>query len=126
MFDNLKMMGAAASLMKNKHKVAEAAQRVQKNLEERHITVNAPDGSVQIVMSGKSKVEAITLSAAAIAAAAADDFARAKLERTIIGAITAAQKRVIDVVKAEVEREAKDLGVPELADMAGLSKMLGG
>lgn len=126
MFDNLKAMGAIASLMKNKEKIAEAMQRVQRNLEERRITVNSPDNSVQVVMTAKTKLEAITFSPEALTAAASDPFAKAKLERTIIGAMAAAQARAVEIVKQEVDREAKELGIPELADSAGLSKLLGG
>jgi DNA-binding protein YbaB len=126
MFDNLKMMGAVASLMKNKEKIAIAMQRVQANLEERRITVNAPDGSVRVVMNAKSKIESITFAPEVLAAAASDAMAKERLERMIAGAISAAQARVVEILKAEIDREAKDLGVPELADSGALSKLLGG
>ncbi len=126
MFDNLKMMGAVASLMKNKDKIAAAMKRVQTNLEDRRITVNAPDSSVQVVMNAKSKIESITFAPESLAAAASDPIAKERLERTLIGAISAAQARVVEILKSEVDREAKDLGIPELADSGAISKLLGG
>ncbi|MBX9737916.1 MAG: YbaB/EbfC family nucleoid-associated protein [Phycisphaerales bacterium] len=112
--------------MKNKEKIAIAMQRVQANLEERRITVNAPDGSVRVVMNAKSKIESITFAPEALAAAASDAMAKERLERMIAGAISAAQARVVEILKAEIDREAKDLGVPELADSGVISKLLGG
>lgn len=125
MFDSFKMMGTVASLMKNKHKIAEAVQRVQANLEDRKISVNAPDGSVQLTMNGKARIQSLIIAPAALVAASSDPAAKDKLEKTIAGAITAAQARAMDILKAEFEREATELGLPELASSGGLAQMLG-
>lgn len=125
MFDSLKSMGAIASLLKNKEKIAEAMARVHANLDQRTITVTAPDNSVQVIMTGKAKLQTLTLSDEILAKAAGDPEAKAKLQKTILGAITAAQNRVAEVVKVEVQREANELGIPELADPEALSKLMG-
>lgn len=118
-------MGAIASLLKNKERIAEAMARVHANLDQRTITVTAPDNSVQVIMTGKAKLQTLTLSDEILAKAAGDPDAKAKLQKTILGAITAAQNRVAEVVKVEVQREATDLGIPELADPEALTKLMG-
>lgn len=123
MFDSLKSVGAMASLMKNKEKIAEAFKRVQSELETRVITVNAPGGAVSVTMNGHFKINDIAIAPEQLAAAAADPQAAARLQQLMAGAVNAANKRVKELIAEAMSAEAKALGLP---DMPGLSSLMGG
>ena len=122
MFGSLKNLGAMASLMGKKDQIAEAFKRVHAELEARNITVNAPDGSVQVVANGHMKILSVTIAPEALAAAAADPAMAESLNRVMAGAYNAAAKRVKEVASEMIKREADALGLP---DVPGLDKLLG-
>jgi DNA-binding protein YbaB len=126
MFDALKSMGAVASLLKNKDKIAAAVTQVREELERRQISVDSPDKSVSLLVTASGKVERVTLSPSALAQASGDDAARARLEQTIAGAMNAARARMVVIVQEEISRQAEALGLPELANSPELRKLMGG
>lgn len=126
MFDALKSLGAVTSLLKNKDKIAEAVARVHENLERHVVTVEAPDKSVRVECNAKGKPLSLTVAPELLAQAGRDEAAQTLLQRTIVGAIQAAQQRGQALMQAEIEREANALGVPELAKSPELRRMLGG
>lgn len=123
MFGSLKNLGAMASLMGKKEQIAEAFKRVQGELEQRQITVNAPDGSVSVIANGHMKILSVNVSPEALAAAATDPAMAESLNRVLAGAYNAAAKRVKEVAAEMIKREADALGLP---DVPGLDKLLGG
>lgn len=123
MFGGLKNLGAMASLMGKKEQIAEAFKRVQAELEERRISVNAPDNSVQVVASGHMKVLGVTIAPDVLVKAASDAAAAEQLQRTLAGAYNAAAKRVKEVAAELIKREAEALGI---GDIPMLEKLLGG
>lgn len=123
MFGSLKNLGAMASLMGKKEQIADAFKRAKEELEARHITVNAPDQSVQLIVNGHMKVLTVTIAPDALARAAADTGAADALNTTLAGAYNAAAKRVKEVAAEVFKREADALG---LGDMPGIDKLLGG
>ncbi|MBA4028271.1 MAG: hypothetical protein C0475_03925 [Planctomyces sp.] len=123
MFGSLKNIGALTSLLGKREQIAKSVEKVLATLDQRRITVNAPDGSVTVVANGKSQVVSVSLAPAALAAAGSDEQARAALERTIAGAMAAAQVRAMEIARQEAQKEADALGVPELlSSIPGLIK----
>jgi DNA-binding protein YbaB len=123
MFGSLKNLGAMASLMGKREQIAEAFKRVQGELEERKITVNAPDNSVQVIVNGHMKVLSVNIAPEALVMAAQDPQAAEQLNRVLAGAYNAAAKRVKEVASEMIKREAEALGLP---DVPNLDKLLGG
>ena len=111
MFDNLKAMSAIAGLMKNKEAVAQAAQRVQEELSRRTITVESPDKSISVQVSGKLEVLAISINPKVVQDAAAGGHeVHSRMEQLIQRAVNLAMSKAKDAIIEEIGKEAEKLG----------------
>ncbi len=124
MFDQLKMMGAVANLMKNKEAIAEAAARVQENLEKRVVTVEAPDKSISVQVNGKLAVLEIRLADRVVKDAASNPETQAKMEKLIVGAVNAAMARAKEIIQEEISTETQKLGLGDLGGLSSLGNLL--
>jgi DNA-binding protein YbaB len=122
MFDKLKAMGAIAGLMKNQDKIKESMQRVKEKMAVTRVTGASGGGACRVTVNGQMKVLEVDLAPALVAGMAADNQTRVLAGNLIAEAtneaITLAQRRL----KEEVDKEARELGVPELAQ--GLGDMM--
>ena len=119
MFDQLKAVSAMAGLMKNKQAIADAARNVQASLEKREITVDAPDKSISVKVSGKLLVTSISLHPKVVADAAGSEAQRIQMEQLIARAVNAALARAKDAIAEEIGAEAKRLGLGDLGGDIG-------
>jgi DNA-binding protein YbaB len=123
MFDQLKAMSAIAGLMKNKDAIAGAAARVQDELARRTITVESPDKSISVQVSGKLEVQTISLNPKVVQDAAAGGPAvHSQLEQLVQRAVNIALSKAKDAIAEEISKEAEKLG---LGNIAGDLKKLG-
>jgi DNA-binding protein YbaB len=123
-FDQLKMMGAVANLVKNKEAIAEAAARVQENLEKRVITVEAPDKSISVQVNGKLAVLEIRLAERVVKDAASSPETQAKMEKLVVGAVNAAMARAKEIIQEEISTETQKLGLGDLGGLSSLGNLL--
>jgi len=123
MFDNLKAMSAIAGLMKNKEAVGQAAQRVQEELSRRTITVESPDKSISVQVSGKLEVLVISINPKVVQDAATGGHeVHSRMEQLIQRAVNLAMSKAKDAIVEEIGKEAEKLG---LGGMVGDLKKLG-
>lgn len=126
MFDQFKAMGAMAGLLKNKEKLQEAGDRLKQKIAGMSATGTAGGGAVRITVSGQLHVTSVSLSPAAVAGMAmsgeAADQSRRMVEALIAEATNDALDRVRGMIQSDVQREAQELGLP---DVPGLDRLLG-
>lgn len=121
MFDNLKTLGALSALMKNKEKLAEAAQRVRAELERTRVTGESGGGLVRAVASGEMRIVSLEMSPALTAGIAASDGDRAMASSLITEAINDALTRARERAQEIIRRESQAMGLPDLpGDISGL------
>jgi len=123
MFDQLKAMTALAGLMKNKEAIAKAASDVQAELARRTITVESPDQSVSVAISGKLEVLSITISPRVVQDAAnGSPEVHTRMEQLVTRAVNLAVSKAKDAIAEEIGKQAEKLG---LGNMLGDLKQLG-
>jgi DNA-binding protein YbaB len=121
-FDQLKMAGALAGLMKNKDGLKQAGERIRLRLGEMRAAGSAGGGAVQVTVSGQMTVIEVRLSAALVAGLG-DDGSRAMAESLIAEATNDAIKQARTMAQREIAKEAEALGLPNIP---GLDNLLGG
>jgi DNA-binding protein YbaB len=120
MFDKLKSMSALAALMQNKEKLKEAGERIKTKSQEVRATGEGGAGAVRVTVNGQMKVLTVELQPALVAGMAADDRTRALAGSLIADAVNAANQAAQQQVKTILEKEARELGLPDLpSDITG-------
>lgn len=119
MFEQMKAMGAIAGLLKNREKIAEAAARVKRTLDERPTVGEAGGGAVRVTVGGEMKVARVEIAPAVVAGLSAGGGAVAQVETLIAEATNDALKRAQERVREAIDREAKELGIEGLGDQIG-------
>lgn len=122
MFDRLKAMGAMAALMKDQDRIAQAVARVRERMAETRVVGQAGAGACRVTMTGQMRVLDVQLSSGLIAGMGMDEKTRALAGSLIADAVNDAQSQAQARLREEIEREARELGVPELA--GGLENLL--
>ncbi len=122
MFDQMKMAGMLAGLMKNQDRLKEAAERVKRELEQLRVTGESGGGIVKVIASGTMEVREVVLEPVMAANLNADESSRAMAESLIRDATNDALRKARDEARRIVEREMGALGLPA---MPGLSNLLG-
>jgi len=114
MFDNLKGMASAASLLKDLPKLKAQMETIKARLAEVTVEAETGGGAVRVVANGKLRVISIKLDDAMLAGLVGgtepDD--RAMAEDLISGAVNAALTKAREAAEAEVRRAASELGLP--------------
>ena len=124
MFDNMKMMGALAGLMKNKDKLREAGQRIKDKAEATRVTGEAGMGAVRVVVSGSLKVLSVELTPGLVVGMNADDKTRGLAGQRIAEATNDGLQKAQLKLKEAIDIEAKALGF-EGGLPSGISGLLG-
>ncbi len=121
MFDKFKAMSTMAALMKNKDQLKAAGERVKAKSQEIRATGEGGGGAVRVTVSGQMKVLAVELQPALVSGMAADDRTRELAGNLIAEAVNNANQSAQMQMKALIEKEAKELGLPDLpGDITGL------
>jgi DNA-binding protein YbaB len=124
MFDKFKLMGMLAAFMKDKEKFKAAGVRIKEQSEQVRAVGEGGHGAVKVTVTGQMKVIAVELQPALMAGvtgAAADEKTRGLAGELIAEAVNEANKAAQAQMKAIIEKEAKELGLPDLpGELTGL------
>src|SRR3954468_12934678 len=119
MFDKLKTMGAVAALLKDKDKLREIGARLKQRAEEVRASGEAGGGAVRVTVNGQMKVLEVELTPALVAGMAADERTRALAGSLIDDAVNSAITAAQHAMKSVIEKEGRELGLPELGESIG-------
>jgi DNA-binding protein YbaB len=119
MFDKLKAMGAMAALFKDKDRLRETGARIKQRAEETRASGEAGGGAVRVTVNGQMKVLEVELTPALAAGMAADERTRALAGSLIADAVNSAIGTAQVMMKAVIEKEGRELGLPDLGEGIG-------
>ena len=120
MLDSFKVMGALASLMRNKDKLAESALRVKDAMERTTCEGSSGGGAVRAVVSAQMKVESIELEPALSAGLAQGGESKTMAETLIAEAVNDAIGKAKLAAKSIIEEEAQALGLPDMSELGSI------
>lgn len=113
MFDQFKMIGAIASLMKEQGRLGAIAARVRDRLDALEVAGEAGGGAVRAIVNGSGRVLSIEVEEA-LGAGFGHAESHALAEELIVEAVNAALKRAQDAARKIIEGEARELGLDDL------------
>lgn len=120
LFDQFKMMGAVAGLLKNRDQIKAAGQRIQARLEAMRIEGASEGGLAKAVVTGKMEVLSIEVSPALGAGlGAGDEKSRSMATAMITAAVNQALKKAQAKVAETIDEEGESLGLPGLGEQLG-------
>lgn len=119
MFDQMKSMGALASLFKDKERMRELGEQFRRRLEELTATGEAGGGAVRVTVNGTMQVLDVQLSSA-LAEGTGDGDARETAEQLIREATNDALRQARDMAHQEASSMARELGLPDMPGLSGL------
>ncbi len=119
MFDKLKAMGQMAALLKDKDKIKEVAGRVKEHALDVRAIGESGAGAVRVTADGQMRVLKIEMQPALVAGMAADERTRELAGTLIADAVNDAIKAAQMSMKIVIQREAKELGLPDLPGELG-------
>jgi DNA-binding protein YbaB len=121
MFDKIKAMGAMASLLKDKDKLRAAGDRIKAAAQATRATGEGGGGAVRVTVDGKMRILEVELQPALVAGMAADERTRALAGNLIADAANTAMAAAQAKMKVVIEKEARELGLPDIpAELGGL------
>jgi nucleoid-associated protein EbfC len=123
MFDNMKMMGALAGLMKNKDKLREAGQRIKDKAEATRVEGESGMGAVRVTVNGSMKVLDVELTPGLVIGMNADAKTRELAGALIADAVNDGISKAQAKMKEAIDEEARALGFE--GGVPGLSGLLG-
>jgi DNA-binding YbaB/EbfC family protein len=123
-FDQMKAMGALAGLMKNREKIKEAGERMQRTLEAARIVGQAGGGLVRVQVTGRLRIESVEIDPN-VASAMTTDEGRRQAQSLITEATNDALRAAERVIQQETQRMARELGVEDMPGMDKIAGMLG-
>ena len=119
-FDQFKALSAMTDLLKNKDKIAEAAQRVQGRLASVEVIGEAGGGVAKVAMTGAMRVARTDISEPLAAGlASADEAQKAMAEAMLAEAMNDALTRAQLEAKKIVEEEMEAMGLGGLVGQMG-------
>ena len=107
MFGGMGNMGNMAGMMKKVQKMQNDMKKMQEELKRKTVEVTAGGGAVKIVMDGEKRVQALTISPAAV-----DPEDVEMLQDLITSAFNNATKKVDDMMASEMGKLTSGLGLP--------------
>ncbi len=116
MFENFKMMGAVAGLLKNRDQITAAGERIQQRLDGMRLTGRCEGDLVQVTMTGKMDVESVTIAPVLASGMARGDDDRRLGEQLIAEAVNDALKKAQSAAIAVIDDEGDALGLPGLGE----------
>jgi DNA-binding YbaB/EbfC family protein len=123
-FDQMKAMGALAGLMKNREKIKEAGERMQRTLEAARIVGQAGGGLVRVQVTGRLRIESVEIDPT-VSSAMTTDEGRRQAQTLITEATNDALRAAERVIQQETQRMARELGVEDMPGMDKIAGMLG-
>ncbi|MHC4975890.1 MAG: YbaB/EbfC family nucleoid-associated protein [Planctomycetota bacterium] len=123
MFDQIKAMGTVAGLLKNKEKLRQVGESFKATLEETSVVGQSGGGAVRVRMSGRMRVQDITIDPA-VMAGMQDESSRSQAESLVVDAINDALEQAELVVKREAARAAEDAGLPPMPELARMAETM--
>lgn len=114
MFDKLKAMSAIAGLMKNQDKIKDSLAKVKEQMGVVRIDGQAGGGAARATVNGQMRVLSVELSPALLAGMAADDRTRELAAGLIAEAVNDALSQARSKLAEAIEKESRELGIPEL------------
>ncbi|MFO0830506.1 MAG: YbaB/EbfC family nucleoid-associated protein [Phycisphaerales bacterium] len=126
MLDQMKMLGALSGLLKNRDKLAGAADRVKSKLAAAKVVGQCTGGGVKATVSGALVVQKIELSPQVVQQINAGGVTRDGATQLICEAVNDAVAAAQVEIKKAMDEEAKALGLEGgIPDVAGLGNLLG-
>ena len=107
MFGGMGNMGNMAGMMKKVQKMQNDMKKMQEELKRKTVEVTAGGGAVKIVMDGEKRVQALTISPAAV-----DPEDVEMLQDLISAAFNESVKKVDDMMASEMQKMTTGLGLP--------------
>ena len=107
MFDALKGLGNIGSLMAKAQEMQGKFRTMQEELAKKTITADAAGGMVQATVNGRMELIKIRIDKARV-----DLNDTEMLEDVIVAAVSAAQAKATEMMKAEMSKAAGDMGLP--------------
>lgn len=122
MLDQLKAMGAVASLLKNREKLQSAIAQVKEEMGKTEVIGKSSNGAVVAKVSGQLKVISVEISAPLVNGMAAEPKTREAAAKLIADAVNDAITQAQEKLHAAVQKRTQELGIP---DLPGLGNLLG-
>ena len=107
MFGGMGNMGNMAGMMKKVQKMQNDMKKMQEELKRKTVEVTAGGGAVKVVMDGEKRVQALTISPAAV-----DPEDVEMLQDLISAAFNESVKKVDDMMASEMQKMTAGLGLP--------------
>ncbi len=122
MLDQLKAMGAVASLLKNREKLQASLEQVKQDMGKTEVVGRAGNGAATARVSGQMQVIAVELSPALLNGMVADAKTREYASSLIAEAVNDGFKQAQEKLQAAIQARTRELGIP---DLPGLGNLLG-
>jgi nucleoid-associated protein EbfC len=106
MFDALKNMNMG-DIMKQAQQMRGEMERMQAEMAKKTVTADAGGGMVQATVNGKLELVKLTIDKTRV-----DVNDTEMLEDVIIAAVNAAQARAGQMMQAEMQKKAQEMGIP--------------
>ena len=107
MFDNLKNLGNIGQLMARAQEMQQKMKMLQEELGKKEFVGDANPGGVTAAVSGKMELVRVSIDKTRI-----DPTNTELLEHLIVTAVTNAQNKAAEAMRAEMARLAGEMGVP--------------
>jgi DNA-binding YbaB/EbfC family protein len=107
MFDSLKNLGNLGSLMTKAREMQDKFRALQEELAKKTITADAAAGMVQATVNGRLELVKLRIDKTKV-----DVNDTEMLEDVIVAAVSAAQAKAAENMKAEMGKAAGELGLP--------------
>ena len=108
MFDGLKNLGGMMDLLKNAKQIQEKMQAMQQELGRKTVTADAGAGMVSATVNGRMELVKLNIDKSKMPDPSDTDV----LEDVIVAAVNAAQGKAAEMMKAEMQKAAADMGLP--------------
>ena len=102
MFDGLKNMAALPGLLAKAREMQGKMQAMQEELARKQVTADAGGGMVEATVNGKMELVRLKIDKGRVDPA----------DTVVVAAVNAAQAKATDMVRAETQKLAGDLGLP--------------
>src|SRR5688572_29113823 len=110
MFDAFKDLGSLGSLMGKAQEMQTKLRTLQEDMAKRTITAEAGGGMVRATVNGRLELVKLSIDKSKVVVNADADVEM--LEDVIVAAVSAAQARAAENMKAEMSKAAGEMGIP--------------
>ena len=107
MFDSLKNLGSLPGLMAKAREMQEKMQAMQEEMARRQVSAEAAGGMVEATVNGRMELVRVRIDKAKI-----DPNDTEMLEDVIVAAVRAAQQKAAEMMQAEMQKTAGEMGLP--------------